>query len=345
MSVERSAAGLGSKPGRRVRVYELARATGQTSREVLDQLSEMGEFIRSASAVVPPDAATRLLSQTQTPQPSGEALELILAAFEAARDSDRPDWHTMTTAVLKNRLLDLTQRQFREGQFGVANITELVSLFPEHLELNVDGPQAKVTLIDPHVLLGPHSPHREGFPSRQGRSRVRPDLWRAVIDYRSGSYYVWDTSIQMARRGAADEPHPPMPTVSAHDVQTWRSQFVSQVENSLDPSLASRLHVWVENEYGTAYLPVPLRGQWNGFTRGKVVERLKLFFSAVGEDLPPDTLTEATTASDSESVMATGTEELRRLLRNCVAVMTEQELLELRLSPAIFLRAQRKPRE
>jgi hypothetical protein len=274
MSVERSGAREGSKPGRRVRVYELARATGQTSREVLDQLSEMGEHIRSASAVVPPDAAARLLSQTQIPQPPGEALELILAAFEAARDSDRPDWHMMTTAVLKNRLLDLTQRQFREGQFGVATIAELVSLFPEHLELNLDGPQSKVTLREPQMLLGPQSRQQEGFASRQGRSRVRPDLWRAVIDYRSGHYYVWDTNMQMARRGTADEPLRPMPTVSAHDVQTWRGQFVSQVENSIDPSLANRLRAWVDNEYGTAFLPVLLRGQWNGFTRGKVVERL-----------------------------------------------------------------------
>jgi hypothetical protein len=69
----------------------------------------------------------------------------------------------------------------------------------------------------------------------------------------------------------------------------------------------------------------------------------KLFFSAVGEDLPPDTLTEATTAPEP-AIAGGGTEELRRLVRNCVAVMTEQELLELRLSPAIFLRVQRKPR-
>ncbi len=43
--------------------------------------------------------------------------ELIRAAFAKAQESGRPDWQRMTVAVLKNRILDLTEGTFRESDY------------------------------------------------------------------------------------------------------------------------------------------------------------------------------------------------------------------------------------
>ena len=42
------------------RVYEIAQEFGVTSRDVMDQLKRMGEFVRSAASIVEPDVLRRL---------------------------------------------------------------------------------------------------------------------------------------------------------------------------------------------------------------------------------------------------------------------------------------------
>ena len=55
-----------------------------------------------------------------------EAQQLIVSAYERARSSGKLDWNKMTMAVLKNRLLDLTQGAFDETTYGATSFTDFV---------------------------------------------------------------------------------------------------------------------------------------------------------------------------------------------------------------------------
>ena len=56
-----------------------------------------------------------------------EFKELLEKAFVSARDSGKRGWNRMTIAVLKNRLLQLTNRTFTESTFGAKSLLELLS--------------------------------------------------------------------------------------------------------------------------------------------------------------------------------------------------------------------------
>jgi hypothetical protein len=64
-----------------------------------------------------------------------DAKTLTRQAFEQARLSGRQEWQMMTTAVLKNRMLQLTSREFTEAAYGANSVLDLVRLIPETVEL------------------------------------------------------------------------------------------------------------------------------------------------------------------------------------------------------------------
>lgn len=64
-----------------------------------------------------------------------EFRELIRAAFEQARNSGKRDWSEMTAAVLKNRILDMTGREFSEDRYGSPSFIHLVRRVPDLLEI------------------------------------------------------------------------------------------------------------------------------------------------------------------------------------------------------------------
>ena len=61
---------------------------------------------------------------------------LIRDAFEKAKASGSPDWHRMTVAVLKNRILDLTQGLFKESDHGATTFQDFVRQHGDILELD-----------------------------------------------------------------------------------------------------------------------------------------------------------------------------------------------------------------
>ena len=71
-----------------------------------------------------------LVSTMQDPQ------QLISRAYQQARRSGKPDWHRMTAAVLKNRLLEITSREFNEARYDASNFMEFVSRYPELLSVD-----------------------------------------------------------------------------------------------------------------------------------------------------------------------------------------------------------------
>lgn len=71
-----------------------------------------------------------------TPQDTGDARDLLVAAFESARATGKRDWNTMTAAVLKNRVLQLTSRSFDEAALGFKNFTDLLDAMPDVVEVD-----------------------------------------------------------------------------------------------------------------------------------------------------------------------------------------------------------------
>ncbi|MGH4014188.1 MAG: OST-HTH/LOTUS domain-containing protein [Pseudonocardiaceae bacterium] len=266
---------------------------------------------------------------------------LVFAAFDEARASGREDWNQMTTAVLKNRLLNSTNREFDERVFGVSSMVDFVRLFPADFEVDTRGTHPLVRLTRPETLPSPTT--EDGSSTKTGATyKIRPDLWRAAVDYRSGSTYVWDETAGVAHIADPGDPRPVVPTVTDTEVGEWRQDFAEAVRSEPGSErVVERLNEWLQHGYGTSFLPAGLRGRWNEFARGKVEARLRDFFEDHNLTAPDDLLIDYV-EQPSRSLQAgrrSDVPRLRALVQRCVAVMTEQELTELRISPAVLLRA------
>jgi hypothetical protein len=62
--------------------------------------------------------------------------KLIRAAFKMARDRGKPDWRRMTTAVLKNRMLLLSERSFHERTYGASTFLAFIPQFDDLVKLD-----------------------------------------------------------------------------------------------------------------------------------------------------------------------------------------------------------------
>ena len=74
-----------------------------------------------------------------------EFRELVQQAFDDARAKGKPNWRTMEVSVLKNRLLQRTDRRFREADYGADTMAELVASVPDLLVAG-RGPRPTVSL-------------------------------------------------------------------------------------------------------------------------------------------------------------------------------------------------------
>lgn len=76
------------------------------------------------------------------------AMSLVIAAFRQALKKKKTGVHSMTLAVLNNRLLQLTDRKFDPEEFGVRDLRAfLVELGPE-IRLLDDGKDVCVELAE-----------------------------------------------------------------------------------------------------------------------------------------------------------------------------------------------------
>ena len=74
--------------------------------------------------------------------------DLVIQAFSDAKTKGKPDWRTMALSVLKNRLLQHTNRGFREADYGVTTLQQLVELLPDLLVLESGSPPSVSILVD-----------------------------------------------------------------------------------------------------------------------------------------------------------------------------------------------------
>lgn len=330
---------------RSVRVYEFARTLGLESNAVLKMSRQLEIPVRSASSVLDAHKVARLRAAfaLETAPTDERAEALILAAFSNARLSGRAGWEYMTLAVLKNRLLDITNREFDEADYSAKNMFQFANRFPNLLETDAGADSAgRVRLKDPDRIPAPTEQENEQVAKRD-RTRVRPDLWKAIVDYRSGQAYVWDPELGVATpddlKPGSDRPL--LPTATRAQIRLWRQAFAKDHMADGEETVA-RLDEWITHSYGTNFLPISLRGDWTGFSRDRIVELLESFFDANHIPVPKDLLmgTEEVQTFRHEHVKRTTNEnDLRALVERCVAVMSLEELAALRFGPEVYLRA------
>ncbi|ORV43085.1 OST-HTH/LOTUS domain-containing protein [Mycobacterium conspicuum] len=254
---------------------------------------------------------------------------LVRGAFEAAKESGRSDWQVMTTAVLKNRILQATAREFDERDYGATSIIDAIRLIPDLVELDTTMRPPRVRLLSGDATDGTKDHPADSQPATSA-GRVRPDLWDAVLDYSSPGAFVWDGS--KAVRVEADEvgDRPQLPTISAEDMAGWRQAFANQ-------NADHQLNDWAQRGLGTFALPPELRRPWNHFIKSNVLNILSAWFDKQGLELPADTLTSS--ASKRPSSDHADAEELRRFLLRCVAVMKPSELKAVQIPASVAFRA------
>ena len=263
---------------------------------------------------------------------------LVVQAFLVAKRRGKPEWRRMKVAVLKNRLLQLSRNAFRESAHGSSSFRQFVQ---EHLGHKVDLQGDEVVLREepesaaPQGADAPSPPVSDPRatapvpPSTATKLRVRRDLWQSLVDYSSGIRYAWDPELKQARVGR-DGDRLFMPTLEAQEYGEWRKQFATE------QSAATDLARWVSGRGGMKELPFRFRGEWSAFLRGKIEERLSGWFAANAIEAPA--IIEQAPAI--QPAASPGKESaLRKLVMNCVRVMTEDELSRVPLSAATILRA------
>lgn len=246
------------------------------------------------------------------------AQELIERAFALAKKSGKSDWWVMNIPVLKNRLLQLTDQTFKESDFGA-------STFREFLQNNADLLQVDNSFLPGAVTLKSSGTISTDSPTPIPRKQsIRPDLWRAILDYSSGSRYLWNAATSSASVAPENSDGPFLPTITAEVMREWKTEFLSSV-SGYDPE-SERLKTWQEQSLPTAALPGPLRLPWNRFLKQKIQGTIKEWFEQQKLPAPPIAAVQEATSSTGDE-----TETLREFVIACVRLMSLDELERLSL--------------
>jgi hypothetical protein len=274
----------------------------------------------------PVDAGRGTVEERQ----ESELRELVMEAFAAARSKKPDSWQSMTTAVLKNRLLQVTGGSFDEKTWGFSSTRALVASLSDILEiddstrpptvrLRTGGPSATDTPLGPKV-------------------RVRRDLWNAIIDFADDPTWVW-VDDQAAAVDDTDTTLPVLPTLTPAEMQQWRDDFVEQHEHLAAGDQKDRLHYWRTVGGATLLLPPTLRPLWNGYLKEGVASRLVKWFESRGETVPEDLLVPVARQDRAGGQAApTRSDSLRAFVMGCVSVMTEEELAQVKLPAELVYR-------
>ena len=77
-----------------------------------------------------------------------ELRELFVQAFADAKAKGKPGWRKMNLSVLKNRLLQRSDRRFREAEYGGTTMRELVDRFPDLLAIGEEREPSVSILVE-----------------------------------------------------------------------------------------------------------------------------------------------------------------------------------------------------
>jgi len=274
---------------------------------------------------------------------------LVRAAFERAAASGRDDWHCMTTAVLKNRLLNLTNRTFTETEYGASSMPALMRLIPDLVQVASEGYPGRVCLTDPDALRpSPVSSTPTRAEDAGGEFdwrdwRIRDDLWQSIVHYEHGGPFVLDPVTKVARNASADDDSlPQLPTLTREEFEAWRRDFVdSIIADTNDEALKPALQVWLLGHGRTADLPRAVRGRWIENFKRRVAERLHNWFAEQGLAEPLDLLISSRAEGRLPLTQETSLRELREFVVAAIHAMDLEELKALHLPVGVLARVKR----
>jgi len=248
--------------------------------------------------------------------------ELIRQAFRQAALSGK-DPGAMSIAVLKNRMLALSNGKFAEEQHSASSFLQFLKKFPALLKVDTSEFPPVASFLD----VAPE-PQTDESPEREF---VRGDLWRAILDYSSGTKYVWDGISRKARPARPEDDLPEIPTISEQNLIEWKKDFATKLTD-LDSITKGRVDNWAEQNLATRSLPARQRELWNHDLKSRVRDRISEFAKEHGLSLPLDRHQRGASASEPDL------EDLRQLMVDCIKIMTKTELGEIRVSPEVLLR-------
>lgn len=234
----------------------------------------------------------------------------------------------MTPAVLKNRLLDATDRTFDESDWNASSFAEFLKQFDDVVAPVPDSRPPQIKLVQ-----GESSSAPEEIRDIGSRRRIRPDLWDAVLDYSSDLRYFWDGT--RAVKVAPDEVSAgvELPTLDKSEFSEWRHEFVRR-ESANHPRASARLVSWLEKDQPLVALPRPLRTAWVIELKMRVFRRLEDWFQAKGI-APPDDLVYDDELAGSPDATA---DPLRERVLAAVRAMSREELETLQLPATVLMR-------
>ena len=241
----------------------------------------------------------------------------------------------MTTAVLKNRLLDLTEGTFDEAAYGA-------TAFMDFVVRNTETFLVDRSTVPPLVELRNAPSHQPADETVDVSTsyRIRPDLWKAALDYSSGTQYVWDVARLRAVPSAGRRGGPPISPATEDLQRRWRQQFLNEVKQTLTEEENDQIDRWLQQHLGVAHLPVRLMSKWNSSFRDRVREHLLRWFAESNLQPPDDMIS----AGGGVSGSSPETEALREPVLSVVREMNRDELSRLTLPPGAVLRARQSSR-
>lgn len=267
-------------------------------------------------------------AQASGPADLGDLEELVLRAFSKAAQQQKPEWYRMHGTVLKNRLLDLTERAFDEEDYGAQNFLGFVKLFDYLLNTDLSVRPYVVELLEPY-----RSRVGEAATVASGQW-IRSDLWRATVDYSSLGEWLWNPSsgtVVNTDEGPLADGCLPLPTLDPAVLGKWRTEFAGEHHDALDDDERRQVEKWSTQGLRSSALPRHLLRSWNALVRDRVEQRLVDFFDTHGLT-PPSDLLSFNEPRRPES-------ELRSFVARCVDLMSEAELKELSIPTHVAMRA------
>lgn len=215
---------------------------------------------------------------------------LVRAAFDIPRAKGKPDWTRMSIAVLKNRILDLTDREFRELDYGAGNFLEFLnalsdivridqSTFPPSVELLTPANQAPERAAPETVEI---ADDEIGVPdSIFDGAQIRSDLWAAVIDWKEDASYLWDAKQQRVCKIPRREGDiRVIPRITRSQALAMRAAFAEAQLPKLTTTQKEKLEAWVSMKVPLAHLPGDLASRWRLVLTRHIEARLQEWIAA-----------------------------------------------------------------
>ncbi len=181
-----------------------------------------------------------------------EFRELVLQAFGDAKAKGKSNWRTMDLSVLKNRLLQRTDRRFRERDYGARTMAEVVAQFPDVLALG-KGRKPTVSLLterDDGTTTG-EVPGEDGAANEEANFQAVLDQYRTNGDNLGvGEAYA----SQLSRMAEAD-----VEGTFVNMVSRWASASPVDVEVNGIADLLDNVDKFVNEQLALALVHATLR--------------------------------------------------------------------------------------